>query len=103
VSRKYDLEFFEDLSNLNVKLPHLQTRVTDFIPQILEFVSELVRAELAYPTSDGMLLLRGLYCGVCVWMWVKCRGCFFYGMQGASISIRGSLEIMESSDKLRMS
>lgn len=60
ISRKYELEFFEDLEALNVKLPHVRTRVSDFIPQIIDFVTDLVKKGFAYPVQDGECLEESL-------------------------------------------
>lgn len=53
VSRHYEKEFMEDLSSLNVNPPHVFTRVTHHIPQIISFVSKLVNNGYAYPVQDG--------------------------------------------------
>lgn len=53
VSKYYEREFKEDLSNLNVIPPHAFTRVSDYIPQILQFVGKLVETGFAYPVPDG--------------------------------------------------
>lgn len=37
---------------LNVKLPDVIARVTDFIPQILDFIQDLFDKDLVY-SSDG--------------------------------------------------
>ncbi|CAL8125080.1 unnamed protein product [Orchesella dallaii] len=53
LSKHYEQEFIEDLKNLNVIQPHIFTRVSDYIPEILKFVGNLVYSGYAYPASDG--------------------------------------------------
>lgn len=38
---------------LNIKKPEIMPRVTDFIPQILNFIQGLFDKDLIYSTSDG--------------------------------------------------
>ena len=57
ICRKYELEFFEDLINLNVKLPQIRTNVTQFIPQIVSFVGDLINKGSAYVVSDGKFII----------------------------------------------
>jgi len=38
ISRKYETEFFEDMKNLNVELPDVITRVSEFVPEIIAFI-----------------------------------------------------------------
>ncbi|ODM97151.1 Cysteine--tRNA ligase, mitochondrial [Orchesella cincta] len=53
VGKHYEQEFIEDLKNLNVIQPHIFTRVSDYIPQIIGFVGNLIKGGYAYPVSDG--------------------------------------------------
>ncbi|XP_016917911.1 probable cysteine--tRNA ligase, mitochondrial isoform X2 [Apis cerana] len=42
LTRYYEDEFIEDMKMLNVIKPHLYCRVTDYIPQIIQFVKNIV-------------------------------------------------------------
>jgi cysteinyl-tRNA synthetase len=53
LTKKYEELFFEDMRSLNVLDPDQLTRVTEFGPQIVEFVKKIVAKRFAYPTSDG--------------------------------------------------
>lgn len=53
LSQKYELEFFQELQQLNVKMPHLRARVTQYVPQIVNFISQLLSTSAAYSTPDG--------------------------------------------------
>ena len=41
------------MKSLNVKPPDVLTRVSDYIPEILDFVQTIVDRGYAYKTSDG--------------------------------------------------
>ncbi|XP_013411806.1 probable cysteine--tRNA ligase, mitochondrial [Lingula anatina] len=53
ISRKYEQEFDRDMLSLNVLPPAVKTRVTEHIPQILDFVRQIMDKKLAYVTKDG--------------------------------------------------
>lgn len=53
VSKHFEREFLEDLKNLNVLPPHVFSRVSDFIPEIIRFVGKLVESKMAYEVADG--------------------------------------------------
>ncbi len=41
------------MDNLSVQRPNVLTKVTDFIPQIILFIENLLHKKLAYTTEDG--------------------------------------------------
>lgn len=47
--RQYDL----DMEKLNVLPPTIVTRVSEYIPEIIEFVEKIIQRGYAYPTKDG--------------------------------------------------
>ncbi|XP_078034083.1 cysteine--tRNA ligase-like protein, mitochondrial isoform X2 [Augochlora pura] len=53
VSRHYEKEFMEDMQKLNVAKPNLYCRVTNFIPEIINFVDNIVQKGDAYVGKDG--------------------------------------------------
>ena len=55
LTKKYEDRFNEDMENLNVLKPDVVTRVTEYGPQIVEFVEKIVANNYAYKTSDGSI------------------------------------------------
>jgi cysteinyl-tRNA synthetase len=53
VARFYESEFLADLSSLNVDKPSVLLRVTDHVPQIVDFIKKLVDMKHAYTTPSG--------------------------------------------------
>ncbi|XP_069695114.1 probable cysteine--tRNA ligase, mitochondrial isoform X2 [Periplaneta americana] len=50
---RYEMEFFEDMSNLNIMSPTVVTKVTNFVPQVISFVQKIIDKGQAYVTEDG--------------------------------------------------
>jgi cysteinyl-tRNA synthetase len=53
LTQKYEARFNEDMRSLNVLDPDVVARVTDYGPQIVEFVEKIIDNKYAYSTSDG--------------------------------------------------
>ncbi|KAG1666508.1 putative cysteine--tRNA ligase, mitochondrial [Nymphon striatum] len=53
LARQYEVEFFEAMSTLKVLPPTVKSRVTEHIPEILTFISQLIEGSFAYVTEDG--------------------------------------------------
>ncbi|KAF3920253.1 hypothetical protein AA313_de0207766 [Arthrobotrys entomopaga] len=49
----WERHFNEDMGRLNVLPPTVTTRVSEFVPENVDFVDKLVKKGFAYPTSDG--------------------------------------------------
>ena len=54
IARKYEARFFEDMDRLNVRRPDLVTRVTEYGPQIVEFVQRIVDRGFAYESEGSV-------------------------------------------------
>ncbi|CAH1402002.1 unnamed protein product [Nezara viridula] len=64
ISHHYEKEFFEDMHKLNILPPSITARVTDNIPEILDFINGIMDNGLAYATSDGSIYFNlGKYSG----------------------------------------
>lgn len=49
----WENKFNQDMNKLNVLPPTITTRVSEFVPEIIEFVDKIVENGYAYATSDG--------------------------------------------------
>ena len=47
-SLQFEAEFFEDMSALNVLVPHVSTRVSEYIEEIKAFIASLIEKGIAY-------------------------------------------------------
>ncbi|KAL1524602.1 hypothetical protein AB1Y20_019491 [Prymnesium parvum] len=54
--RKYELEFIQDMEALSVRLPDALTRVTEYVPQIVSFVEDIVAKGLAYESNGSVYM-----------------------------------------------
>lgn len=53
LTQLYEARFMEDMRSLNVLDPDELTRVTEYGPEIVNFVERIVKNDFAYATSDG--------------------------------------------------
>ncbi|XP_001601176.1 probable cysteine--tRNA ligase, mitochondrial [Nasonia vitripennis] len=53
ITQKYEKEFISDMDSLNVLKPFATCKVTNYIPQIVEFVEKIVNKNGAYVGKDG--------------------------------------------------
>lgn len=49
----WEKQFDQDMRNLNVLPPTSTTRVSEYVPEIVEFVKKIIDNGFAYPTTDG--------------------------------------------------
>lgn len=53
LAKKFENRFFEDMGNLNVLVPDVLTRVSEYVPQVVSFVEKIISNGFAYATPDG--------------------------------------------------
>lgn len=58
LTKLYEDRFMEDMRNLNVLDPDELTRVTEYGPEIVNFVEKIIDNKFAYSTSDGSVYLN---------------------------------------------
>lgn len=54
IAKYYTELFFNDLNDLNIELPEIICKATDYIPEMLEYVEKLVENGYAYETSTAI-------------------------------------------------
>lgn len=53
-SRYWETEYFEDMRRLNVELPDVVTRVSEFVPEIVRFIEKIVSNGYAYEANGSV-------------------------------------------------
>ena len=54
LAKKYEKDFVDDMASLGVPLPDLVTRVSEFLPEIIQFIEELVSKGIAYASNGSV-------------------------------------------------
>jgi cysteinyl-tRNA synthetase len=53
LAKKFENRFFEDMKSLNVLVPDVVTRVSEYVPQVVTFVEKIISNGYGYTTPDG--------------------------------------------------
>ena len=54
VTQKWEKAFLEDMQSLGVKPPSALTRVTEFIPEIIDYIANLIKKGMAYEANGSV-------------------------------------------------
>lgn len=54
IARQYEKEFFEDMESLGCKKPNILTRVSEYIPEVLEMISTIIKNGFAYESNGSV-------------------------------------------------
>ena len=55
-ARHYEKEYMEDMEALGIREPDVLTRVTEYIPQIIDFIDKIVKRNMAYESNGSVYL-----------------------------------------------
>jgi len=53
-SRHWETEYFDDMRRLNVELPDVITRVSEFVPEIVKFIEKIIANGYAYEANGSV-------------------------------------------------
>ena len=53
-SRNWETEYFDDMRRLNVELPDVITRVSEFVPEIVKFIEKIISNGYAYEANGSV-------------------------------------------------
>ena len=53
-ARKFENEFFADCEALNIKLPTVVTRVSEYVPEIVSFIQKIISNGFAYESNGSV-------------------------------------------------
>jgi len=54
ISRAMETEFFNDCARLNIRLPNVITRVSEYVPEIVEFIEKIIKEGFAYESAGSV-------------------------------------------------
>jgi cysteinyl-tRNA synthetase len=54
ISRRYETEFLEDMKALNVELPDVITRVSEYVPEIIAYIQKIIENGYAYESNGSV-------------------------------------------------
>ena len=53
-ARKWEIEYFNDMRALNVEEPDILTRVSEFVPEIVDFTQKIIDNGYAYESNGSV-------------------------------------------------
>jgi cysteinyl-tRNA synthetase len=53
-ARKWETEFLTDMKSLGVKMPDSLTRVSEFMPEIIEYIQQIMKNGYAYESNGSV-------------------------------------------------
>ena len=63
ISRKYENEFMDDMKRLNVGLPTVITRVSEYMPEIIAYIEKIIENGYAYESNGSVYFDVGAFDG----------------------------------------
>jgi len=53
-ARRFETDYLEDMKALNIELPEVITRVTEFVPEIVAYIEKIISNSFAYETEGSV-------------------------------------------------
>ena len=53
-ARKWENDYFDDMKSLNIELPEIMTRVSEYVPEIIIFIAKLIDNGFAYEANSSI-------------------------------------------------
>ena len=54
ISRDMETEFFKDCNDLNIRPPNVITRVSEYVPEIIDFIKKIIENGYAYESNGSV-------------------------------------------------
>ena len=54
LARTYEAEFFDDMKSLGVQAPHIVTRVSEYVPEVVAMIQQIIDNGFAYPSNGSV-------------------------------------------------
>lgn len=54
LARYWEAMFFEDMKKLNVQLPDVLTRVSEYVPEVIRFIEGIIKNDFAYESQGSV-------------------------------------------------
>lgn len=54
LARYWEMVFFEEMKALNVKLPDIITRVSEYVPEVITFIEKIIKNGFAYESQGSV-------------------------------------------------
>ncbi len=54
LARTFEAEFFDDMKALGVKTPHVVTRVSEYVPEVVDMIQQIIDNGFAYPSNGSV-------------------------------------------------
>lgn len=61
LGRHYETEFMNDMDTLNVLRPHFFTRVTEYIPEVIEYIERIISNGFGYESAGSVYFDTGAF------------------------------------------
>eukprot|EP01119_Soliformovum_irregulare_P015887 TRINITY_DN4540_c1_g1_i2.p1 TRINITY_DN4540_c1_g1~~TRINITY_DN4540_c1_g1_i2.p1 ORF type:complete len:760 (+),score=280.53 TRINITY_DN4540_c1_g1_i2:125-2404(+) len=61
VSQQYESEFWADMDALGIKRPHVVTRVTEYVPEIVAYIEKIIANGFAYAVNGSVYFDTGAF------------------------------------------